>query len=221
MATSSKKAEADGRLGELLRPAGGDQQGRTDCEAGVTKSALPKPYEGLLATPMPRRTALSGPTEEEFEALLDTKLKALFAHFELDPAEAFEAGPKMASAWANLAYKLACQHVDGFKGAPARRGAPATRKQDDVVLVMHIELLKRRNGLSDRAAIRTIVEQKLVSGTFETLRKRYQNAKRVFEPISAMFDRMTFSIGKDRFLSALERALSGEEKNHFVPMLSL
>src|SRR5580704_11533798 len=111
-----------------------------------------KPYAGILAEAMPKYTALTPPADGEVEALIDAKMKALFAHYRLDPTEAFEVGPKMAAAWANLAWHLARQHVPGFVGAPRGRGKPATRKHDDVTIVMHVELLKRRDGLSERKA---------------------------------------------------------------------
>jgi hypothetical protein len=174
-----------------------------------------EPYAGILAEPMPKRTALSGTTDEEVGELLDAKIKALFEHFGLDASHAFNSGPHMACAWADLAFKLARRHVPGFQGAPARRGAPAKRKSDDVTLVMHVELLKRRDGLSERKAIAEIVAKDLVSGSEAALRKRYQNAKNSFAPMSAMFDNAASAIGKDRFLSCLGEALSGEGKESF------
>jgi hypothetical protein len=101
---------------------------------------------------MPKYTALTLPSDGEIDALIDTKMRALFAHYGLDSTDALEGGPKMATAWANLAWHLARQHVPGFIGAPRGRGRPATRKQDDVTIVMHVELLKRRDGLSERKA---------------------------------------------------------------------
>jgi hypothetical protein len=162
---------------------------------------------------MPKWTILTRPTEEEVKALIDEKFKALFAHYEIDPAGAFEGGPKMASAWANLAWHLAREHVPGFSGPPRRRGRPPTRKSDDVTLVMHVELLKRRDKLSERKAIKEISAQRLVSGTEDTLLKRYKSAKTQFVPMSLMFDNAASRIGRDGFLSALADALFGDEKD--------
>jgi hypothetical protein len=180
------------------------------------KSAPMNTYAGILAEPLAKRTALSGPTDEEVGELLDAKIKALFQHFGVDASDAFDGGPRMASAWAKLVFALARQHVPGFKGAPRGRGALATRKSDDVTLVMHVELLRRRDGLSDRSAIRTVVAQNLVSGSNETLRTRYKNAKHAFAPLSVMFDNASSLIGKDRFLCCLAEALSGEGKETFL-----
>jgi hypothetical protein len=172
-----------------------------------------KPYAGILAQPLPKWTILTRPTEEEVEALIDEKFKALFAHYEIDPAGAFDGGPEMATAWANLAWHLAREHVPGFSGPPRRRGRPPTRKLDDVTLVMHVELLKRRDKLSERKAIKTISDQRLVSGTEDTLLKRYKNAKTQFRPISVMFDNAASRVGKDAFLWALTDALFGDDKD--------
>src|SRR6266404_1797317 len=173
-----------------------------------------KAYAGILAEPMPKCTALTGPTGEEIDALIDSKFKALFAHYEIDRAEAFAGCPKMVVAWADLAWHLAREHVPGFSGPPRRPGRPATRKSDDVTLFMHVELLKRRDGLSERKAIKEIHSQNLVSGTEEVLLKRYNRAKPQFLFMSVVFDNVTDHprIGKDGFLCALEDALSGDEK---------
>jgi hypothetical protein len=171
-----------------------------------------KPYAGILAQPMPKWTVLTRPPEEEVAALIDAKLKALFAHYEIDPAGAFEGGPKMASAWANLAWHLAREHVPGFSGPRRKRGKPATRKSDNVTLVMYVELLKRRDKLKDRPAIKSIAAQQLVVGKEETLRKRYNNVKKAFAPISAVLDRWTAVLGNEVLVQMMEKSLSGDEK---------
>jgi hypothetical protein len=122
-------------------------------------------YSGILAEPMPKWGALTQPPENEVDELIEEKWKALFAHYGLDPTDAFELGPKKASAWANLAWHLARQHVPGFRHAPRKRGKPAERKSDDVTLFMHVELLKRRDRLSERKAIQIIASQNIVSGS--------------------------------------------------------
>jgi hypothetical protein len=108
------------------------------------------PYTGILAEPMPKHTVLTGPTDEELNALIDQKMRALLVHYEIDPSDAFGPGPKMAAAWAQLAWRLAREHVPGFGAEPRRRGKPPTRKFDDTDLVLHVELRKRRDALSDR-----------------------------------------------------------------------
>jgi hypothetical protein len=177
---------------------------------------MKKPYAGILAEPMPRWTALTQPTEKEIDAIIDQKFNALFAHYEIDPPRAVGFGPEWAMAWANLAWHLAREHVPGFRGAPRRPGKPALRKADDISLVMHVELLRRRDGLSDRKAIEKIAAGKLVSGTVDALRKRYARAKEKFRPMATMFDNTAAGIGEEAFLRALEDALSGDEKERFL-----
>ena len=175
-----------------------------------------KPYAGILAEPMPEYTALTLPADGEIDALIDAKMKALFAHYGLDSTDAFEDGPKMAAAWANLAWHLARQHVPGFVGAPRKRGKPATRKQDDVTIVMHVELLKRRDGLSERKAIKRIADDNLVRGTEAALLKRYKNAKTTFAPMAGMFDNIVATLGHDVFVQIIEESFSGDGKNTFL-----
>ena len=182
-----------------------------------------KPYAGVLAEPMPQWTILTRPSDEEVGALINGKLKALFVHYEIDSAGAFEGGPKMASAWANLAcawanlaWHLAREHVPGFSGPPRKRGKPATRKSDDVTLVMYVELLKRRDKLKDRPAIKSIAAQQLVAGKEETLRKRYNNVKKAFAPISAVLDRWAAVWGNEVLVQIMEKSLSGDEKETFL-----
>lgn len=172
-----------------------------------------KPYAGILAEFMPKYTSLTPPADGEIDALIDAKMKALFAHYGLDSTDAFKSGPKMAAAWANLAWHLACQHMPGFVGAPRARGRPATRKQDDVTIVMYVELLKRRDGLSERKAIKRIADDNLVRGNEAALLKRYKNAKTTFAPMARMFDNMVAALGHDVFVQTMEESLSGMEES--------
>lgn len=165
---------------------------------------------------MPKFTAFTAPSDQEITALIDAKLKALFTHYEIDSTDAFEGGPKMASAWANLAWHLAREHVPGFIGAPRRRGKPASRKDDDVTLVLHLELLRRRDKLKDRPAIKSIAAQQLVAGKEETLRKRYNNVKKAFAPISAVLDHWAAVLGNEVLVQIMKESLSGDEKETFL-----
>jgi hypothetical protein len=171
-----------------------------------------KAYSGILAEPMPKWTVFTQPTASEIDELIDEKWRALFIHYRLDPTDAFEFGPKKASAWANLAWHLARQHVPGFRHPPRKRGRPAIRKPDDVALFMHVELLKRRDVLSDHQAIQKIANQNLVSGSEGALLQRYKRAKKLFRPMSEMFDNVVIAIGKDGLVWSLEEALFRDKK---------
>jgi hypothetical protein len=177
---------------------------------GKAERLRQKSYLGILAEPMPM---LTWSTDEEVQALIDAKMAALFAHYGIEAADAFESGPKMAATWANLAWHLAREHVPGFKGAPRKRGKPATRKSDDVTLAMHVELLKRRDGLSERKAIKQIAAQKLVSGTEDTLRQRYKRSKKKFAPMARLYDNFAAMKGRDTLVQIMEGSLSGDDKD--------
>ena len=75
-------------------------------------------------------------------------------------------------------------------------------------LALHVELLRRRDGLGDRAAIKSIAAQQLVTGKEETLRKRYKNVKKGFAPISAVYDQLAATIGKEAFIQIMEKVAS-------------
>jgi hypothetical protein len=195
------------------------QQNRFNAMASMKKppnKKEKKPYSGILAQPMPQWTILTPPMEGELAALIDKKFTALFAHYEIDATGAFEGGPTMASAWANLAFHLAREHVPGFRGLPRKRGKPAARKPDDVTLVMHVELLTRRNRLSERKAIKEIAAQKIVLGNEAALLQRYKRAKQSFLPISRGFDNLAARIGHDALVSMLEESLYGDNKEIFL-----
>jgi hypothetical protein len=108
-----------------------------------------KPYGGILAEPVPKYTALTPPADGEIDALIDAKMKALFAHYGLDSADAFEGGPRTAAAWATLAWHLARQHV------------PASLARREGVEASHTETRRRyyrdacRIAEAARRAIRT------------------------------------------------------------------
>jgi hypothetical protein len=172
-----------------------------------------KPYTGILAQPIPRWTVLTTPTDEELRDLIDAKMKALFVHYGLNSTEAFQPGPNLAAAWANLAWHLAREHVPGFRGPPRKRGKPATRKDDDILLVMNIELLKRRDKVSDRKAVTQIAARNILLGTEPTLLQRYKRAKKQFEPMSRLFDNIAAAKGREALVLILEDALSGDNKD--------
>jgi hypothetical protein len=192
-------------------------RGRTTRQKGQASSAKPvqKPYTGILVEPMPN-VAFLGPTDQELHALIDAKMKALFVHYGLDHADAFEPGPKLAAAWSSLAWRLARDHVPGFSSPPRQRGRPPTRKSDDVTLAMHVELLRRRDGLSDREAVRWIASQNLVSGTELALLQRYKRAKKQFASMSRLFDNIEARKGHDVFTCIMEKSLSGDDKDSFL-----
>jgi|SRR5262249_15002102 len=137
----------------------------------VVKRSAAKEYAGLLAHPMFPLHALSTDSDRcvwVMRRALKTAL--LFKHFDINP--------NGEDAWQNLAIALAERHVPGFNPPPNKQGRPRERTNDDLTLLLLVELLKRRDGASDRAAIKKIATCKIMNGTFDTLRARYQRAKR-------------------------------------------
>jgi hypothetical protein len=172
-----------------------------------------KKYKGILAEPIPRWSVLTAPADDELRKLHDDKMKALFVHYELDPTDGFEFGPKMAAAWANLAWQLARDHVPGFSAPPRKRGKPATLTDENVTLALHVELLKRRDGLSDRKAIERVATQNLVSGTGQALLQRYKRIKKLFAPMVRLFDNVAAAKGSDVIISIMDDVLCGDIKD--------
>lgn len=169
-----------------------------------------------MAEPVPGWTALTAPTDQEVDKLIRQKMDALLIHYGIDPSEANQPGPRMAAAWANLAWRLAREHVPGFKPKPQQRGRPSKRKQDDVDLALNVELLRRRDRLSDRKAIHQIASYGLVSGTEQTLLQRYKRKKKQFAVLSRLFDRAADVIGHDALVHSIEDALTGDDKETFL-----
>jgi hypothetical protein len=177
------------------------------------RDASSKAYAGILLEPMPKWTALSAPSDGQLAELIDEKFRALFVHFGLDPTEAFRFGPGKAAAWADLAWHLAREHVPGFKAAPRKRGAPPIHQEDNVKLAMHVELLKRRDGLSDRKAIERIASRNIVQGSVEALLGRYKRTKKAFAPMRVLFDNIASVKGADVLVGVMEEALGEDVKN--------
>jgi hypothetical protein len=174
----------------------------------MPKVGAQKRYEGVLAEPIPKWSVLTEPTDDELRKLHDDKMRALFAHYELDSTNAFEFDPvKTAFAWSKLAWHLARDHVPGFSAPPRKRGKPATLTEENVTLALHVELLKRRDGLSDRRAIETVATQKLVSGSEQALLQRYKRTKKLFAPMARLFDNIAKAKGRDWIVSIMEDVL--------------
>jgi len=172
-----------------------------------------KAYAGILAEPMPKRTVLTAPADSKLAAVIDEKFRALFVHFGLDPTEAFRFGPGKAAAWADLAWHLAREHVPGFRAAPRKRGKPPVHQEDNVKLALHVELLRRRDGLSDRKAIEKIASENVVQGSVEALLGRYKRTKKTFEPMRLLFDNIASAKGTEILVGVMEEALSEDVKD--------
>jgi hypothetical protein len=162
----------------------------------VVKRSAAKEYAGLLAQPMFPLHALSTATDESFWVMKRVfKTVLLFQHFDIDP--------NGRDAWQNLAIALAERHVPGFKPPPQKQGRPRERVNDDITLFLLIELLKRRDGVSDRAAIKKIAARKILNGAFETLRTRYQRAKRD-KHLGVLLKTIGGSVSNEQLVDALE-----------------
>ena len=151
----------------------------------------------LLATP-----------EEKSAWVVDqvTKRILLFEHFRVDP--------KGENPWRDLAMALARKHVPGFAPPPKPQGRPRQRGDDAIALVMSVELLQRRDGLSVRRAIKLIANAGVIEGAEETLRDLYKEvthprappSKRL-RPMVKLFDRAENLIGRQAFIECLNEAL--------------
>lgn len=187
-----------------------------------------KEYGGILAEPLPRR-GIDGPSGNEYDALHDAKIVALFKHFGIIPVPGVCAGKGSSitdswrrlhaesTAWMELALRLAHQHVPGFRTPPSpprKPGRPRERDQDDITLLLVVELLKRRDHLSIKAATKKIADAEIIKGAPETLRFRYNNrtvinshGENSLVPALELFQQLALRIGEDAFIKCLEDAL--------------
>jgi hypothetical protein len=128
-----------------------------------------KPYTGLLTKPLEPDEAWLELTPEHDP--IAARLDALFAHYEIDQEE--EDG------WKRLALCLALAHIPGFQPTPIQ-GRSRTRGRDDINLIMVVHALQQRHGSikTEAAALRALLEAKVYTDSFETLKRRYIRAKK-------------------------------------------
>jgi hypothetical protein len=134
-----------------------------------------KTYTGLLTTPLePAESWL--PISARWGELsaednpVGARFMALFAHYEIDP--------KREEAWFQLAVCLSLVHVPAFRIAPIQ-GRRQTQARDDIKLIMLVHTVQRRFGQkTESAALRRLLERKIYTDSFETLKRRYIRAKK-------------------------------------------
>jgi len=166
-------------------------------------------YTGILAKPPPQWTALTRPPPEEVDALIDAKMKALLEHYQINPRDAFEVGPRQVAAWADLAFALARAHVPGLRGAPKKQGRPPEQQAENFALFVLVELFKRRDGLSQTAAVRRIAKEGWVEGTTTALEQRYKRLSTPYREVSArMIDQMIERAGPEHAFAAMEESFT-------------
>lgn len=174
-----------------------------------TMKADPVKYSGILAEPYPSWTALTAPSEAEQQAIIKERMDALMVHYGLDPTKATPDTPNFWTTWMNLAWLLARDHVPGFQGAPREPGRPSVRKGDDVTLWLHLELRRRRDGMSTAAAIRDVVASGGVRGSEAALLGRHKRSKKSLEPLGELIGRLEAKVGREAVIAAIEAGLSG------------
>jgi hypothetical protein len=124
----------------------------------VVKRSAAKEYAGLLAQPMFPLHALSTDSDRRVWVMKRAlKTALLFRHFDTNP--------NGKDAWQNLAIALAERHVPGFNPPRNKQGRPRERANDDLTLLLLVELLKRRDGVSDRAAIKRRVPKRIAKAS--------------------------------------------------------
>jgi hypothetical protein len=150
-------------------------------------------YKGPLIDPLPDPSPLASEMERgEWQEKLNIRMRLLMQHFGIDPEDTF--------AWVKLASELARRHVPGFMPSGKKPGRPPER--DDVTLWFLFELLKRRDGLTDRAASEAIALA--CNEKSCTIRRRYGRWKERHSVQVEFFQWMTEQIGACRLIAHLE-----------------
>jgi hypothetical protein len=171
---------------------------RTDT---TRKHASVAKYEGALAEPLPELGTFA--TEAEINqraAELARRTILLFQHYRIVPSDG--------DAYRNLSFALMKRHVGGFRPAP-RQGRPATRKHDDCLIFMLSELLKHRDGMTERQASNMIADLRLTEWTAETLRRRLTKWKHDNRLGVEFFARLAKRVGNANYVNCLEYGLEG------------
>ena len=162
-------------------------------------------YDGALAEPEYRPTLLTPDAEREAWVCRQAeKTILLFKHFGIDPGSE--------NAWQRLALALAERHVPGFGPPPKPRGHPMDY-HFAMTLWMRVELLKRRDGLTIRAAMTQLAAtDPYKTMKAEALRNRYREAvkNQHLKTMIKFFDRIAERIGRQGFIESLEFGLSDE-----------
>ena len=155
-------------------------------------------YTGPLSEPEYPPTLLTADAERTGWAERQAaKTLLLFQHFGI--------APDSENAWQHLALALAARHVPGLGLPPKPRGHPMDY-DFAITLLMRVELLKRRDHLTVRAAIeRLAVTDPYKAMTAEALRTRYREGvkNRHLKTLFQVFNRMAEKIGEQEFIESL------------------
>jgi hypothetical protein len=158
-------------------------------------------YTGPLAEPMCRPTWLDSPeTKDAWAIERSNKMLLLFKHFGVNPLAE--------NAWRDLAMALAERHVPGF-GSPRKRGRPREHQEEDMTLVLLVELLRRRDRVGVKAAIRKIADARIFNRTDETLLANHKKAAKEQAALLQFFERVAEGLGQPIFVQCLEDAVGG------------
>jgi len=129
------------------------------------------------------------------------KLKRLFQKYGVDS--------NGENAWRDLALALARRHEPDFS---SRSGRPKER-QDDPELILMIELLRCRDGLSIAKACKAIAEKGAIKGKprTRTLQNRYKDLRRHdhWKVIIQVLEMVKAKVGVDQYIEALEEVVGG------------
>jgi hypothetical protein len=154
-----------------------------------------------LAETTPTPTLLSTP-DQQFAYIRDRVLKyvLLFRKYGIDPNDQ--------NAWRDLALALARRHEPGYLRP---RGRPKEH-DDDVELILMIELLRCRDGLTIADTCKAIAEKGAIKGKPKTLQNRYKalTRHRHWKVIIRVLKILKAKFGDRAYIEASEWALRGK-----------
>jgi hypothetical protein len=108
--------------------------------------------------------------------------------------------------WRKLALALAERYEDGFK--LRGRGRPKEH-DDDSELILMVELLRHRDGLSVRRACKTIAEKGALSGNPDSLYERHKSLMKVRRGWPVLLEVLE-KIGGNRYVETLEETFGAK-----------
>ena len=111
------------------------------------------------------------------------------------------------SPWRKLALAVAERNEDGFK--LRGRGRPKEH-DDDPELILMVELLRRRDGLSVRRACKTIAEKGVLSGNPNSLYERHKSLMKVRRGWPMLLQILEEQISGDLCVEALEKTFGAK-----------
>lgn len=163
----------------------------------MSKKKVRRVYEGELNKPLPPFPTVLDEDHDDrkmaHDAAVQERIGLLFELYSIDAADP--------DAWRKLAFELMSVHVPGFQYV-----RPISDGDRLVEVVLNVEYLARKNGISKHQAFRALADSVPRLGTEEAIRSAYREVGKhpINSAISRFLERIEYAASDGEFLAALE-----------------